>query len=338
MQYIEMYIKKIRARAAITALRGAAGVLFAAVLGVASLAGERAVAAEGPRVVVSIPPLHSLIAGVMAGVGEAKLLIDGAASPHAFALRPSDARALAAADAVFWIGPDLETPLPRPLASLAGKARVVTIMDEPGITVFRVRGGGAWGAAAESVGEDAAGGAGAGSGARNPHVWLDPRNARRIVAIAAATLAEIDPANATVYRANAARMERELTALEQELAAKLAPARGVPFIVYHDAYPYFEARFGLTTIGAFALSSATAPGARRIGELRARLVESGAACVFVEPQFEPAVVKAAVDGTGARIAVLDPLGAGLPVGAGMYAQLMRNLTDNLLACLSGGSR
>ena len=160
---------------------------------------------------------------------------------------------------------------------------------------------------------------------------------RRTVS-ACPTLSEIDPANAADYRGNAERLDREIAELERELAAKLAPARGMPFIVFHDAYPYFEARFGLTTIGAFAVSPGTAPGARRVAELRARLIETGAACVFVEPQFEPAVVKAAVAGTGARIAVLDPLGAGLSAGTAAYGQLMRKLADSLLTCLRGDAR
>jgi zinc transport system substrate-binding protein len=130
-------------------------------------------------------------------------------------------------------------------------------------------------------------------------------------------------------------MTADLAALEQELAAKLAPVRSVPFIVFHDAYHYFEARFGLNAVGSFTLSPGAAPGARRVAELHARIGEAGAACVFVEPQFEPAVVKAAVAGTGARVAVLDPLGAGLPPGANQYAQLLRALADNLATCLGG---
>jgi zinc transport system substrate-binding protein len=305
-------------------------------LGAVNLASTTAVAAEAPRVVVSIPPLHSLIAGVMARVGEPVLLIEGVASPHAYALRPSAARALAAADAVFWIGPDLETFLPKPLKSLAGEARVVTVLDEPGITVLPVRAGGAWGEAADHEEEESAHEPEAGHGTRDPHVWLDPRNTRAIVAIASAALSEIDPAHAATYQSNAARMDAELGNLEKELSNRLEPARGRAFIVFHDAYHYFEARFGLTTLGAFAMSPGTAPGARRVAELRARLVETGAACVFVEPQFEPAVAKAAVAGTGARIAVLDPLGAALPAGEAAYARLMRNLADDLVACLGGG--
>ncbi|MHA1600967.1 MAG: zinc ABC transporter substrate-binding protein [Alphaproteobacteria bacterium] len=315
-----------RGWATVMGRHGFARLALALVLSAAGLANEGAVAAEGPRVVVSIPPLHSLIAGVMAGVGEPVLLIEGAASPHAYALRPSAARALAEADAVFWVGPDLETFLPKPLKSLAGASRVVTVLDEPGIAVLPVRVGGDWEEADDHIGEEPD----AEHGTRDPHVWLDPRNAQRIVAIAGATLSEIDPANAAAYRGNAARLQSELTQLERELAAKLAPVRGVPFIVFHDAYHYFEARFELTTVGAFALSPGMAPGARRVAELRARLVETGAVCVFVEPQFEPAVVKAAVASTGARIAVLDPLGAGLT-----YSQLMHALAGSLLACLGG---
>ena len=307
-----------------TVWHGIACLLFVAVLGAASLASKDAVAAEGPRVAVSVLPLHSLVAGVMAGVGAPVLLIDGAASPHAYALRPSAARALADADAVFWIGPELETFLPKPLKSLAGGARVVTVLDDPSIAVLPVRERGAWGEATE---EPAAG--------RDPHVWLDPRNARRIVAMVTATLSEIDPANAAVYRDNEMRLDADLADLETELVGKLAPAHGVPFVVFHDAYHYFEARFGLTTVGAFAVSPEVAPGARRVAELRARLVETNVSCVFVEPQFEPAIIEAAVAGTGARIAVLDPVGAGLPAGAAAYGQLMRALADNLLACLGG---
>ncbi len=329
----------LRVGVALMGRRGLASLLLALILPVASLASEQAMAAESPpRVVVSVLPLHSLIAGVMAGVGEPVLLIDGAASPHAYALRPSAARALAAADAVFWIGPELESFLPKPLDSLAGSARVVTVLDQPDIAVLPVRVGGAWGEPDEHAREEVAKEPAAGPGTRDPHVWLDPRNARRILAIAGAALSEIDPSHAAAYHGNVLRLDAELADLETELAGKLAPARGVPFIVFHDAYHYFETRFGLTTIGAFAASAGTAPGARRIAELRARLVATGAACVFVEPQFEPAVVKAAVAGTNARIAVLDPIGAGLPAGEAAYGRLMRDLAGSLVSCLSGGAR
>jgi zinc transport system substrate-binding protein len=304
---------------------------------IASGAHVVAEAAEAPRVVVSIPALHSLVAGVMAGVGAPDLLIDGASSPHAYSLRPAAARALAAADAIFWIGPDLETFLPKPIATLAGRARVVTVMEDPEIKLFPVREGGVWEDEHENADEPAVAAEHDthAHGQSDPHVWLDPRNAQRIVAQAAVILGEIDPGNVATYQANAQRLTADLATLEQVVAAKLAPVRSVPFIVFHDAYHYFEARFGLNAVGAFALSPGTAPGARRVAELHARIGEAGAVCVFVEPQFEPAVVEAAVAGTGARVAVLDPLGAGLPPGANLFAQLLRALADNLATCLGG---
>ena len=310
---------------------------MAATLGTAVAA--LAAAGEGPRVVVSIPPLHSLVAGVMAGVGAPDLLIDGASSPHAYSLRPAAARALAAADAIFWIGPDLETFLPKPISTLAGQARVVTVMEDLEIKLFPVRVGGAWEDEHEHTNEAtaAADASSAENGRVDPHVWLDPRNAQRIVARAAEVLAEVDPGHAAAYQANAQRLTADLAALEVELAAKLAAVRTVPYIVFHDAYHSFEARFGMNAVGAFALSPGAAPGARRVAELHDRIGDAGAACVFVEPQFEPAVVRVAVAGTGARVAVLDPLGAGLPPGADQYAQLLRALADNLAACLGGTS-
>lgn len=325
--------------------RGLRLAVFAATGWVWAVGLASAAAGEGPRVVVSIPPLHSLIAGVMAGVGTPDLLIEGASSPHAYSLRPAAARALAAADAIFWIGPDLETFLPKPIATLAGQARVMTVMDDPEIILFPVREGGAWEDEHEHADEHedehedehAAEHDAHEHGQHDPHVWLDPRNAQRIVAQAAVLLGEVDPGHAATYQANAQRLAVDLAVLEQELAAKLAPVQSVPYIVFHDAYHAFEARFGLNAVGAFALSPGAAPGAKRVAELRARIDKAGAACVFVEPQFEPAVVKAAVSGTGARVAVLDPLGAGLPPGTDQYAQLLRALADNLVACLGGTS-
>lgn len=318
--------------------RGLRLAVIAAIGWVWAAGTAHAAADEGPRVVVSIAPLHSLVAGVMAGVGVPDLLIDGASSPHAYALRPAAARALAAADAIFWIGPDLETFLPKPIATLAGQARVVTVMEDPEIKLFPVREGGAWEDAHEHADDAVAASSGtAKHGRYDPHVWLDPRNAQRIVVRAAEVLAEVDPDHAAAYQANAQRLTADLAALEQDLAAKLAPVRTVPYIVFHDAYHSFEARFGMNAVGAFALNPGTAPGARRVAELHDRIGDAGAACVFVEPQFEPAVVKAAVAGTGARVAVLDPLGAGLPPGPNQYIHLLRDLAENLASCLGGTS-
>lgn len=260
--------------------------------------------APARRVVVSIAPLHSLIAGVMAGIGAPALLVRGAASPHGGALRPSDARALQSAHVVFWIGPALERFLVKPLKSLAGRARVIALAEMLGL------------------GE-----------AADPHVWLDPVNARAIVAVAAAVLAEADPGNADHYRANATRLSARLDALDRDLAARLAPVRGVPYLVFHDAYRHFEARYGLTSVGAVTRNPEAAPGARRLAQLRRLISERGVTCLFTEPQSPPALARAVTEGTPARIATLDPLGAAFAPGTEAYFALMGSLADDLTACL-----
>jgi zinc transport system substrate-binding protein len=302
----------------------------------AGRAGAVAAAEAGaaPRVVASILPLHSLVAAVMEGVGTPDLLIRGGASPHDAGLRPSDARALSAARLVVWIGPTLESFLARPLGTLAGEARVLTLIEAPGMIRLEQRQGGAFEAhemheAAEARDPDAA------RGAVNPHLWLDPRNAKAIARRVAAALGELDPDNAARYAANGARLQARLDALDRELAARLAPVAQVPYAVFHDAYPYLEARYGLRAVGAVTVNPAVPPGARRLAALRARLIELGAACVFAEPQFRPAVIAALIEGTGARVGTLDPLGADLAPGPEAYFSLMRNLAAGLVACLSG---
>ncbi|MFQ6016741.1 MAG: zinc ABC transporter substrate-binding protein [Kiloniellaceae bacterium] len=292
--------------------------------------------AQAPRVVVSIKPLHGLVAGVMAGLGAPVLLVGGGASPHDYGLRPSEARALSEAEVIFWVGGGLETFLEKPLRALAGRARVVEISREPGVTRLPVRRGGTWKAHA---GRDDAGQHGDGRreahdrAAFNPHVWLDPANAGRIVEIAVAVLGEVDPGRAAAYAENGARLSARLAALDRRLRRRLAPVKAVPYVVLHDAYAYFERRYGLNVVGAFSVNPAVPPGARRRVALRRRIVERGAACVFSEPQFKPALLEAAIRGTVAKSGVLDPLGAALAPGPEAYFTLMHRLAGALVACL-----
>lgn len=283
-----------------------------------------------PRVVVSVKPVHSLVAGVMTGHGEPRLLIEGAGSPHGASLRPSQARALSEADLVFWLGPGLERFLVRPLDALARNARVVALAEAPGMTLLPLRDTGSW----LEHGHDAAAEGGAGPDAADPHLWLDPANARAIVIAAVAALSQADPAAAPGYRANGTAVITRIHGLEREIGARLAPLRDRPYVVFHDAYQYFERRFGLAPLGAITPGPETPPGARRIADMRRRIVDGGAVCVFTEPQFEPALAATLVAGTQVQTAELDPLGAALPAGPEAYFAMMRGLAKVLAGCLT----
>lgn len=302
----------------------------AALLAACLLVAPRA-AAGAPRVAVTVKPLHSLVAGVMAGVGEPALIIRGAGSPHAYSLKPSDARVLEEAQAIFWIGESLETFMEKPLAALGARARIVEVGRAPGVVVLTGQGGGA----PEDGGGSEPDGHGHGHGAAewDGHVWLDPRNAKAIARLVAAELGELDPANRERYRENAAALMRRIDALDAELERLLAPVRDVPYVVFHDAYRYFERRYALRQVGSITASPERRPGARRVGEVRERIRTLGARCVFSEPQFPSAIVGTLVEGTGARTGTLDPLGAELPAGPEAWFALMRALGSSLSSCL-----
>ncbi|NYZ13012.1 zinc ABC transporter substrate-binding protein ZnuA [Azospirillum sp. RWY-5-1] len=295
-------------------------------------------AAEAPKVVASIKPVHSIVAAVMQGVGEPQLVVKGAASPHTYALKPSDARALQDARLVFWVGPELEGFLAKPLKVNATKARAVSLMGIPGLPLLETREGGAWE-------EDDHGHSHGHSHAHehghddheehNAHIWLDPRNVRLMVGAVAETLAKADPANAAAYSANATAYAARIDALDAELERTLAPLRDRPFVVFHDAYPYLENRYDLNAVGAITVNPERRPSAKRLKEIRAKIAGLDAACVFAEPQFEPALVNTIIEGTGARKGVLDPEGADIPDGPDLYPTLMRRNAAALVDCLKG---
>ena len=281
--------------------------------------------AEAPRVVVSIAPVHSLVAGVMEGVGSPDLLVKGSASPHTYSLKPSDAKALAEAKVVFWIGAELESFLVKPLAALAGKASVVRLIGATDLRLLPSRSGGTWTGGHAHVRKNT-----------DPHVWLAPANARAIAAAIAAALADADPAHADIYRANGRRLSARLEALEAEMKSALAPVKDRPFVVFHDAYQYLENAFGLNAIGAVAVAPEKPPGPKALAALRARIKATGARCVFREPQFPAKLAETVAEKTGARIAVLDPEGIVGAPGASLYFELMRANARSLVDCLSGG--
>jgi zinc transport system substrate-binding protein len=301
---------------------------------------SRAASQDVPRVVVSIKPVHSLIAGVMQGLGEPVLLVEGAASPHSYQLRPSQARALAAADLVIWMGARLESFLVKPLEVLVRHGRVVTLYEDASLHFLPARAGGTWhhsegqsGHGRGDGGEHEHQGA-LGDGGYELHVWLDPENAKRIVEVAVTALAEADPANAPRYAENGRRVIQRLETLDATLAARLAPVRRFPYVVFHDAYHHLEHRYALNAVGSISISPDRTPGARRLFEIRASIAAFDVHCVFSEPQFPPALAETVVAGTSAHLAELDPLGAAIPAGPDAYFHLMRSLADALTGCLS----
>ena len=299
--------------------------VFAAMIAALLLAGSPPAMAD-VRVVVSIKPLHSLVAAVMGGHGSPHLVVEGGNSPHTYALKPSDAEALQKAGVVFWMGKGLERFLARPLQALAGGAHIVALAETPRLSRFAVRGGGAWEPDADAEEQ---------AGDPDMHMWMDPLNAATMAEAIAGALAQADPPNAVDYRANAEALRVRLGALTKEMQAALAPVKNVPFIVFHDAYQYLQKRFDLNAVGSITIEPDVAPGAKRVAAIHARIKTLGVACIFTEPEFAPAIVDVVREGTDARSGVLDPLGADLPKGADLYFALMRRNTRQLVRCLGG---
>ena len=310
--------------------------LFGAAAGAVLLAGalNSPAEAESPgQVVATIKPVHSLVSAVMAGVGDPHLIMRGASSPHTYNLRPSDAGRLQNAQVVFLIGEGVETALMRPIAALTGKARVIEFAEVRGIVRRPFREGGAFEPHEHDHGnghedED--------HGTFDMHIWLDPVNAAVMTRVIADTLSEVDPANAAVYNANAESVLGKLDALTEEIAAATAAIQGRPYIVFHDAYQYFEKRFGLTAAGSGVVSSERSLGIRRINELREKIHELDAACVFAEPRFDQGLVNVIIENTPARAGTVDPLGASVEQGPELYFALIRNMADSFNNCLGQG--
>ncbi len=307
------------------------------------------------NVVASVKPVHSLVSGVMDGVGKPDLIVQGSASPHTYSLRPSQARQLEDADLVFWMGHELESFLEQPLEAIATKAHVVELIDSSKLKKIQMREGGMFDAHAhddhddhdeheghddhdEHEGHDDhdehEGHDDHGHGEFDVHVWLDPENAKVLVNEIKLALIELDPVNASKYEANSNKMNTKLDQLIDEVSKKLESEQGKGYVVFHDAYQYFEQRFGMSAVGSITVSPEVVPGANRIRELKEKINELNAHCVFSEPQFEPKLVSTVIEGTQANTGVLDPLGASIKDGPELYFTLIRNMADSLHECLS----
>jgi zinc transport system substrate-binding protein len=305
--------------------------------------GWGAARADDLNVVATIKPIHAIAAAVMTGVAEPKLLLDGATSPHTFSLKPSDAKALAAASVVFRVSDGLEPFMNKVIRSLPKSVEVVTLEKVPGLTLYPLRSGGPFEDHEQGHGHGQSRGKGGkhkhghshdtSKNATDGHLYLDPANAALIATHMAEVLGKAHPTGADRFKANAETFGGEMVALTAEIEARTKPLAGRPYIVFHDAYQYFEHRFGLEAAGSVTVSPDVAPSARRLTALRRKIGELKAVCVFSEPQFEPRILTTVTEKTGARRGILDPLGAALPAGPAHYAALLRGLASGLETCL-----
>jgi len=310
--------------------------------------------ADTPQVAVDIAPVHSLVARVMDGVGTPDLIIQPGASPHEYSLRPSEAAALQNANLVFWIGPDLTPWLTDTIKTLAPDAAVTALMEVDGTIKLEFREGALFEAHAheddddhvdeahddhdeearhDDHDDDETGHEGHGQGAHDPHAWLSPQNAMTWLNVIAGQLSAADPDNAGAYFTNAAAGRTEMEALIGEVIATLDPVRDGQFLVFHDAYQYFEMDFDFPASGAISIGDASDPSPARIAEIQDRIAEQGIDCVLAEPQFNPGLVATVLDGTEAGTGMLDPLGSDLEPGSALYSQLIRNLSTALAGCM-----
>jgi len=302
------------------------------------------------QVLTSIKPLQLIAAAIQDGTGQPAVLLPPGASPHHYALRPSDLRQVRDATLVYWIGPDLEAFLPAVLKERQGPS--VAVQELPGLQLRRFGEESEQGDddhdqhAVAHGGDEQAHGHAQGSepeyahdhdhrpGSLDAHLWLTPANARVIATRLAADLSQADPANAARYAANLQAFEAQLTAKDQALHAQLAPLAGKPYFVFHEAFDYFEEAYGLGHRGVFALGADVQPGARHVAAMREELKAAGPTCVFTEPPLQPRIATTLSSGLPVTLVELDPLGARLPVDGQGYAALLQSVADTLSGCLA----
>ena len=290
-------------------------------------------ALAAPKVIASIVPVHSIVASVMGDVGTPTLLLSGRNSEHTASLSPQQLSDLGKADVVFMIGSGLEHKLVQINGSDAVGGKQFTALSEvAGINTLPVRQGGTFEVHEEHEGEehddhDEA------ILKFDPHVWLDPENAKAMTHAVAADLSEIDPGNAKTYETNAAAYVASLDQLIADISTETKPIQNKPFVVFHDAYQYFEKRFGLTAVGSISDVSAAAPSAKRLNEIRSKLEETKAVCVFREPQFDAKYVTVVLEGSKAKPGILDPIGSDVTPGPKAYAELLTRLAKDARDCL-----
>ncbi|MEE1922366.1 zinc ABC transporter substrate-binding protein [Pseudomonas sp. 148P] len=281
------------------------------------------------RVLTSIQPLQLIAAAVQDGVGKPEVLLPPGASPHHYALRPSDVRRVAEVDLLYWIGPDMEGFLPR----VVGSRNKLTVAVQ-GLPGMKLRHFGEDSHSHEEHGDDAdEHDHDHRPGSLDAHLWLSTVNARVIAARMASDLSAADPANAARYQSNLKAFDARLDALDQRLKARMAGVAGKPYFVFHEAFDYFESAYGVQHTGVFSVASEVQPGAQHVAAMRKRLQEVGKTCVFSEPPLRPRLAETLTAGLPVKLAELDALGGTLPVDANGYETLLDNLGNGLAGCL-----
>ena len=289
-------------------------------------------------VVASIKPIHSLVAAVMGDIGTPHLLLEAPTSAHHFTLKPSQARSLQAADIVFWVGPTMEQPLTKALATLAPQAQTLPLIESAGLVLINFD---EVAPAHEKRDHEKHGlekhdkhdeHAKHDDHLINPHIWLDPQNAKIMLGVIAARLAKADPENASTYAANADLMAARLATLETDITSQLASYSAARFLVLHDAHVYFERRFGLRNYGAITTEPDVMPTASRVKALRDELREHHFDCIFTEPFLGQKAVALIAEGSKVSIGTLDPIASNLPAGAQLYPDLLISYAKALQSC------
>ena len=303
------------------------------------------------NVVTSIKPLHSLTSYIMDGVGEPELIIDGVASPHNFQIKPSHAKMLQNADLVIWVGEDLESFLPTALKSIPKDAVVFELLDQSGLKKLKFREKNIFeghddhghdnhakkdddhdehGHDDHGKKEDDHDDHGHAHGEYDPHIWLDPANAKVIVKKITNQLSKIDKDNSSTYKSNSKKVLKDLDNLIKQIKSEIN--KDASFVVFHDAYQYFEKRFGINVIGALTVNPDVMPGAEQLAEIREVIEHEKAKCIFSEPQFNPNIINSIASDTGVKTGVLDPLGANIDKGKNMYFDLIKDMSNSLKDC------
>ena len=300
-------------------------------------------ASETTGVVTTIQPINSLVSSVIGNTGKTISLIPAEISPHEHKLKPSDTKKLQNANIIFFVSDHLESSIAKVFDKLPKNIKIINLMEESGVKRLAIRDNEAWERHDHHHGhgdhDDHDKHAKKHDGHDNHekeddvHIWLNPDNAVKIIKKINKELSLYFPENAKTYNKNANQMINKINQLKVELKNELSDIKDKPYVVFHDAYQYFETSFGLNAVGSVALEGDVASSPKQIAFIKDKIVKLKASCVFQEPQFDSKLIKIVVEGTNAQIGTLDPLGVNIKGKENFYLQLLKNMAKSLKDCL-----